>query len=334
MRVDSRGTLSMVAAGAVSERRARLWLRTEMPGPFTVALWDRGGTVRTAVVADRRAPEADGTMAVMLPDEAPTLGPLVPAMAYGFRITVTHTGALIGEGRFETAPATDRPQRFAFAFLGCHQPFRPDGTVHPAAARMLATLEPALMARAVQYVLCIGDQIYADAPGPRSMFHPTRRQALWQASVAEIRVRYQARYRQFWAFPEWRRLQACWPTWCMWDDHEIVNDWGARRAHQQPPWQRVFAGARSAFVDYQVSRTLALGTPWPAAFHYAFVWGPVATFVLDLSAQRVVDCLALERARPVRRYHRRGMRAPAASRRGAESQARLLLTAQHPMICA
>jgi hypothetical protein len=36
-----------------------------------VALWDRGGAVRTAEVADRRAPEADGTMAVTLPDRDP-----------------------------------------------------------------------------------------------------------------------------------------------------------------------------------------------------------------------------------------------------------------------
>jgi alkaline phosphatase D len=288
MRFDPRSTLSMVAVGAVSDRHARLWLRTEVPGPFMVALWDRGGTVRTAVVADRRTPEADGTMALMLPDEAPTLGPLVPAMAYGFRITVARTGVLVGEGRFETAPAAAMPRSFAFAFVSCHQPFRPNGTVHPATARMLATLEPALVARAVKYVLFLGDQIYADAPGSGSLFHPTRRRALWQASVAEIRTRYHARYRQFWTFPEWRRLQACWPTWCIWDDHEIVNDWGARRAHQHPPWQRVFAGARGAFVDYQVSRTLALGASWPAAFHHAFVWGAAATFVMDLSSQRTV----------------------------------------------
>jgi phosphodiesterase/alkaline phosphatase D-like protein len=113
-------------------------------------------------------------------------------------------------------------------------------------------------------------------------------QSLCEASVAEIRTRYQARYRQFWSFPEWRRLQACWPTWCMWDDHEIVNDWGAKQVHQQPPWRRIFEGARGAFVDYQASRTLALGATWPAAFHHAFVWGAAATFVMDLSSQRTV----------------------------------------------
>jgi hypothetical protein len=124
--------------------------------------------------------------------------------------------------------------------MSCHQPFRPDGSVHP-------------------------------------------------ASVDAIRACYQARYRQFWAFPELRRLQARWPTWCTWDDHEIVNDWGARRMHQQPAWRRLFEGARQSFVDYQASRTMDPGASWPSAFHQAFGWGSAATFMMDLSSQRTLD---------------------------------------------
>jgi alkaline phosphatase D len=286
---DATATPPMVAVGAASDRRARLWLRTDAPGPFTVELWPLGGAVRAAEVADRRTPEADGTMAFTLPDEAPALGRLAPATAYGFRITVARTGAPVGEGRFETAPAAGARGSFAFAFMSCHQPFRPDGTVHPEAARMLAALEPALKARGVKYVLCIGDQIYADAPRGSSLLHDDQERPLLAASAADIRARYQARYRRFWAFPEIRRLQARWPSWCIWDDHEIVNDWGGRQAHQQPAWRRVFEGARGAFVDYQVSRTISAGASWPSAFHQAFVWGSAATFLLDLSSQRATD---------------------------------------------
>lgn len=95
---------SMVAVGAVSDQRARLWLRTEVTGPFTATIWACGGMVRTALVADRRAPDADGTMAFTIPDDVPALGPLTPATAHGFRITVARTGEVVGEGRFETAP--------------------------------------------------------------------------------------------------------------------------------------------------------------------------------------------------------------------------------------
>jgi phosphodiesterase/alkaline phosphatase D-like protein len=153
----------MAAVGAVSDQRARLWLRTDAPGPFTVAVWTPGGEVRAAVVADRRRPEADGTMALTIPDEAPAIGLLAPETAHGFRITVSRTSELVGEGRFETAPAESARGPYAFAFMSCHQPFRPDGSVQPEAARMLAAIEPALEAHGVKYALCIGDQIYADA---------------------------------------------------------------------------------------------------------------------------------------------------------------------------
>ncbi|HEX2276791.1 MAG TPA: alkaline phosphatase D family protein [Candidatus Tectomicrobia bacterium] len=286
---DALASTPMVAVGAVSDRRARLWLRTEATGPFAVDVWSCGREGRTAVVADSRRPEADGTMAFTIPNDAPAIGLLAPATAHRFRITVARTGELVGEGRFETAPAAGAGGSFAFAFMSCHQPFRPDGAVHPDAARMLAALEPALASRGVKYALLIGDQIYADAPGPGSLLRADRAGALLRASAAEIRARYQARYRQFWAFPELRRLQARWPTWCIWDDHEIVNDWGARRAHQRPAWRRVFEGARAAFVDYQASRTIGPGALWPSAFHQAFVWGAAATFIMDLSSERTTD---------------------------------------------
>jgi alkaline phosphatase D len=286
---DAMATPPVVAVGAVSDQRARLWLRTDATGPFTVEVWTPGSEVRAAVVADRRAPEADGTMAFTIPDETPAISLLAPATEHGFRITVSRTGELVGEGRFETAPVEGARGSYAFAFMSCHQPFRPDGSVQPEAARMLAALEPALEARGVKYALFIGDQIYADAPRGSSLLRDDLERPLLAASAAEIRARYQARYRQFWAFPEIRRLQARWPTRCIWDDHEIVNDWGARHAHQQPAWRRVFEGARRAFVDYQASRTINLGASWPSAFHQAFVWGSAATFIMDLSSERTVD---------------------------------------------
>ena len=90
--------------------------------------------------------------------------------------------------------------------MSCHQAFRGDGSVHPDAARMLATLEPALEARGVKYALFIGDQIYADAPRASSLLRADRERPLLDTSAGEIPARYQARYRQFWAFPEVRRL--------------------------------------------------------------------------------------------------------------------------------
>lgn len=285
-KVQSPDAGEMVAVGAVGERRARLWLRSGRRGPFVLELRPRGGPPLSAEVPDGRAPGGDGTMAFTLPDDL-ALSPLSPATEYGFRVTVARTGDLVGEGRFETAPPDDSLTPFAFAFMSCHQPFRRDGSVRAESTRMLAALGPALEARGVKYVLLVGDQIYTDAPAYGRLLSEDDRRPLVGITVEEIRARVQGRYRRFWAPPEVRRLQARWPTWCVWDDHEIVNDWGARRAHARPEWRRVFEGARRAFVDYQASRAAPFGPTPPASFHQSFVWGPAGTFVMDLISERV-----------------------------------------------
>jgi alkaline phosphatase D len=279
----------MVAVGAASDRSARLWLRSDTPGPFTVEIRPRGGEPRTATVADLREPGADGTMSFAVPDDAPALGPLAPGAEHEFRITASATGDLVGQGRFETAPAPGSRGAFSFAFMSCHQPFKHGGAVHPDSARMLTALGPALEARDVKYALLVGDQIYADAPAGRRLLHTDARRPLLGMPEDEIRARYQARYRRFWASEEMRRLQASRATWCIWDDHEIVDDWGSRLAHREPAWRRVFDGARRAFVDYQASRSLAPGREALASFHQSFVWGPAATFAMDLYSERSFD---------------------------------------------
>lgn len=276
----------MVAVGAVGERRARLWMRADRPGPFTLELRPRGGRPSVACVADRRSPGDDGAMAFSVPGEV-QLPPLSPATVYSFRINVAGTRELVGEGRFETAPPDGTDAPYAFAFMSCHQPFRRDGSVREESARMLAALEPALEARGVKYALLIGDQIYADAPEGRRLLSPNAERPLVRLSLEEIRARYQGRYRRFWALPEMRRLQASRATWCVWDDHEVVDDWGARRAHTRPAWRRVFEGARMAYVDYQASRAAPPGASPPRSFHQSFVWGQAATFIMDLISDRV-----------------------------------------------
>ena len=128
---------SMVAVGAVSDQRARLWLRTEAGGPFAVAVWACGSVMRTALVGDCRTSDADGIMAFTIPDDVPALGPLAPATAYGFRIAVARTGQLVGEGRFETAPAQGTRSRFG-RMAQCIRPrrrcWRPSSRPSPRAA--------------------------------------------------------------------------------------------------------------------------------------------------------------------------------------------------------
>jgi alkaline phosphatase D len=139
----------------------------------------------------------------------------------------------------------------------------------------------------------VGDQMYADAPKRTSLFDATHfervapqgRQRLFDCSVEEIRALYQQRYRHFWNVPAWRDLQAEHPCYMIWDDHDIVDNWGSDAAHQQPPWSRIGEGARRACYDYQASRTLDAVA---ARDHFAYTieYGCIAIHVMDLRSQR------------------------------------------------
>jgi alkaline phosphatase D len=280
--------LTSVFVGTVNESSARLWLRTKLAGPFTLELSSgREKQSKYATISDRRSADSDCTMAFSIPEDTAAVGQLSPASEYHFRVTVSATGELIGEGRFETAPPAETKDDFAFAFMSCHQPYASEESLHPDSLRMMSILEPVLTIRRVKYLLLTGDQIYADAPGRLSI---TKQAAgSEEETVWDIRFRYQAQYRLFWSFPEMQKLQSNFPTWCIWDDHEIVNDWGTRKEHLEPYWQKTFEGAKRAFADYQVSRNLPVTSSLPASFHQSFVWGQTATFIFDLHSERFFD---------------------------------------------
>ncbi len=70
----------------------------------------------------------------------------------------------------------------------------------------------------------------------------------------------------------------------IWDDHDIIDNWGSDPAHQRTPWLSVGEGARQAYYDYQGSRVLP--SPDRDAFHYSIEYGRVAIFLMDLRAER------------------------------------------------
>ncbi|MDQ4122361.1 MAG: alkaline phosphatase D family protein [Acidobacteriota bacterium] len=276
--------------GAVSEHSARLWLRTKTPGPFKLELFSKKEKNSTyATIADQRSADADDTMAFTIPDDVPSVGNLTPATEYKFRITVSATDDVVGEGRFETAPPKGTKGKFAFAFMSCHQPFNGDGSVNQDSKLMMSALEPALTARGVKYLLLIGDQIYADSPNPKSIFQQGNHSSSPKESLNDFRARYQNQYRLFWSFPEMQRLQSNFPSWCIWDDHEIVDDWGTKQKHLEPQWQTAFDGAKRAFADYQFSRTMPFTSSLSPSFHQSFVWGATGTFIFDLCSERFFD---------------------------------------------
>jgi len=280
----------LVAPGIPDHRSVRIWVRTDRPGRHRIAMHGPGGPMQgTFEIA---ADDGDGTGVVRWPDDVGGAA-LEPHTTYTFEV-FSAGDALVGEGRFTTAPASaaQTPDRFSFAFGSCHQPFADDGTVRPEALALLSGLEEAFDAFGVEALLLLGDQMYTDLPARDDLYTkrgfrrvaPEGRRSILECTAEEVRAILHGRYRAFFRVEPFRRLQARFANAMILDDHEIADNFGTDPAHGDEAWRAVREGALEAFHDYQGLRNV--DRPRPASFDVRFGWGPVATLMLDLRSQR------------------------------------------------
>lgn len=289
----------MLAVGAVAPRSVRLWVRAPGQRKVTVQITESTAMPRewspAAIVTREVDPAADETLAFDVPGDAPGLDPLLPERSYHVCVRRLD-GSVLGVGRFRTAAESPANARFAFAIASCHQPFDRRGRLVPESLRMLDTVGAVLADHDARFLLQMGDQIYADYPPSHSLFvdkffrtvAPRGRRSVFECSRDEVRRLYHERHRIFFGVEPFAALHAQLPCYPILDDHEIRDNYGSSPDHSSEAWRAIREGARDAFYDYQASRVL---TPNEAAvsFHYGFVNGPVAVFVMDLRSERRAD---------------------------------------------
>ncbi len=238
--------------GAVSETEAKIWVRACRSAGVSVqykgeaATWDQAdesGTVKARA-------NQDWTAVVELTG-------LAPKTAYSYRIAVDGEPDDLLSGGFRTMPP-DEPGTLSFVF---------GADIRPEGSRVaFATLAK----QRADFALLYGDQIYVDPQLPPEEPH----------FDAHGKQDYEAVYRTVWAEPTLRGFLAGTPTFMMWDDHEILNDWD--RADESPyPW------ARAAYQEYQGS---ANPEPYrPGELYYVIHAGTAELFVLDERTHRVAN---------------------------------------------
>lgn len=162
---------------------------------------------------------------------------LAPGTQYFYRGV---SGGLRGAvGRFRTPPLTAAPFSFAFSADNSAS-FRP------------FLLYERIAARAPDFFLHLGDTAYTD--WPRDEFRP---------SLAH----YRFKHREVRADPYLQDFLARLPTYAVWDDHEVQNDFDRTHPHM--------AEGRRAFREY-----------WPLVsageniLYRRFSWTPAADFLL------------------------------------------------------
>jgi phosphodiesterase/alkaline phosphatase D-like protein len=261
-----------VELGAITERSVRVWVRAPDQSSVTASLHVDGRAPVEASVALSEA--TDWTGAITL-----TLATPAPETPFTCRVgPVTRSGVL--------APAPGTPAALTFGFGSCHMPYGwPDGAI---VVRDDAQIYPAITAdlqRAqARLLVLLGDQIYADmlpgigiddaVPGGPDVAPP----------LDTVLRAYRQNYRGFFNEPGFRDLRQAFPTICMWDDHDILNDWGSRLS-DTPRDRAVFAAASRAFCEYQHQRNPGggIGTP---PYMFTYTYGDIGFLALDLRGER------------------------------------------------
>jgi len=187
--------------GAVTDRSARIWVRTAVPTDVTVEFSETEDFQRPRTAGPERTTEdRDFTVVVHLED-------LKPDTVYHYRVVIGEGQA--GESRLlQTFVSPETSTKLRLAFGGGA------GWVPPN-ERMWTTIrsfEP-------QALLLLGDNVYIDDP---------------ETPMIQRYCYYRRHSR-----PEWRSLVADTPVFAIWDDHDFGTDdsWGGPLV-DVPDWKR------------------------------------------------------------------------------------------------
>lgn len=258
--------------GAVSDREARIWLRADDPSQAHLHVFrDSGSEVPGSPFRASAAADASG---------AATIVAQLPAAYARYTYDVRDAAgasvlpAWLGTPRFWSAPKPDTTGPFRFGVVSCNdmRPKTQKGRADP--ERPWRTLHETAGALDLAFLLCVGDQMYADdawdAEVGSKVFPPTLRRA------------YQKAYQEQWDFRWFRRTLANLPSYMTWDDHEIRNGWGSERLDGSAAnRKKAFAVVREVYQRFQHDHNPPSFGGGPHDLFYAFRYGNAGVLVLD-----------------------------------------------------
>jgi phosphodiesterase/alkaline phosphatase D-like protein len=263
-----------VELGAIDDQSVRVWLRMSGRSSVTATLDVPNRATETATTDLSAASDWTGALYLRLDEPAP---------GAPFTVTVDErhlTGQL--------APEPGTPAALTFGFGSCHMPYAEadDGSIVDRTADV--AIYPAIrddMRRAGgQFFLLTGDQIYADHLEPISVREALPDDPNEPPPLDSLLDRYRRIYRGYFNEPGIRSLRESFPTLCIWDDHDIFDNWGST-AEKTPTDRRLFEAACQAYAEYQHSRNPD-GVETRPPFHWIQRWGDIAIVALDLRGAR------------------------------------------------
>ena len=333
--------------GHATSSGARVWLRTGAPGKFSLLVYRRDGGERSSD-GERALRDALGA-APLLPSDFDAVVPVVQRQDFDiddYESDTTHVvdvegleadtrygyvlfdrlgqRVTLGHNRlrsFRTPPPEEERRAFQLALFSCHMPFAVNGLFRKrtevANVDMWEFLGATLMRHRddVDVVIAGGDQCYSDGVATLDIWRVLNRRmrrvdGRLLPDEEAMRSWYRDIYRGYWGFEGVQRVFDSFPTYMIWDDHEIGDGWGSYYfggdeaqdgMRQLLPdldarglayedgrelLRRMFRAARRTYVEYQHSHN---PTTAGDALDYSFARGGCGFYVLDGRGQRDVE---------------------------------------------
>ncbi len=126
---------------------------------------------------------------------------------------------------FRTLPET--AASFSFGLFSCHMPYADDRSSDSVDAAMWQIFSDELDYADARLVIGGGDQVYADGNDGMSIWKWLKRVRGKSPTNKDMVSWYRDIYRGYWGFPSLQKVFASYPTYMIWDDHEIMDGWGS-----------------------------------------------------------------------------------------------------------
>ena len=262
-----------VELGAVDSRSVRVWLRSRHTPMLSATLAVDGHAAVTACVDLSEETDWTGAVVLSLAEDAP-----------GAAFTCS-VGDHRSRGRL--APAPREHGRVVFGFGSCHRPFTvvaDDAIERSPVAGLYPAMRRDLLRREADLLLLAGDQVYSDEVAPVSVRAGLSGDEDHPPPPGELLEAYRRVSRGFLGEAGVGGCARAFPTYLIWDDHDIFNCWGSRLS-KSPLDRAMFAAATRAYGEYQHTRNPG-GRIGPPPFDYTFRRGDVGFLVLDIRGCR------------------------------------------------
>ena len=242
--------------GHTTDTTTRFWLRTARLGDHTLLLYPLNMVKADSFHENLKQIPFDNLDA--LPDEVMQLNftiadydtdtthvedisGLSPLTEYGYALFSNDNGTgriVLGHDRkmtFRTLPTTH--DSMSFGFYSCHMPYKKTifGNTNLVNIEMWDYFAQVLERHHqddLRFVIGGGDQIYTDGVDSLNIWaflNKVMRKEDGQLlpSKEDMLSWYRDIYRGYWGFPSLKKVFSSYPTYMIWDDHELADGWGS-----------------------------------------------------------------------------------------------------------